>query len=312
MNNFIFNKLVLCGLVLSSLNFGTLAFAQQENKTIMELKSLPSRSLVKKDGGNTEVQTLPTKNGLNSSNLDANIDENPPISVRKLGKFSDKSEASAVSRDQRVGNLPGYAIRRDVNTLEAQDNVLKIAKDPKRYSALELGRGDIVLARIAQDLIGYEEAISPVRAVITAGRYKGAWLIGNATMDKKTKNILVKFTSFRSQDLESPIEATVHSISGELGLKGEFKSNYWNYFWAEVLASGVSGYSNALTERKKGIFGYSEIVPTPQSAAHQAVASAAEKTSDKFAERAREAPEFTVVSGPTEVNVFITKAPTEF
>lgn len=282
-----------------SIFFGSSAFAQQENTVVLKVKDAPARSIA---NPTSQAQTIgtPVQKQLEESRQPSSAKPPAPAATKKL---------VTVQLPPAAGNLPGFARRSDVNTLEVQQSPIHIAKDIKPYSSIVLGRGDIVSARITQDLIGYEGAESPVRAIITEGPYKDAWLIGNATLDKKTKNILIRFSTFRSQFSEVRLEGSVHSVSGALGLKGEFNSNHWNYFWAEMLASGVSGYANALTERRRSVLGYSEIVPNPGSAANQAVAEAAAKTSDRLAERARDAPEFTVVRGPTEVQVFITKGP---
>lgn len=208
------------------------------------------------------------------------------------------------------GNVQPRLRRR--GAFEASSNPVVLSKRPTPRKSLHFYKGDVFQARISQDVVGYEGAVSPVRAILTSGPLKGSFFIGNASLDKKTKAVLVRFDHIRTISNEVlPIEATVHSDSGKLGIDGEFNSNYWQLFWAGVLSSSVSGYSEAITQRNRNVFGQYEIQPNPENAGKQVAAAGADEAARKFSDRAESAPEYTVVRGPMNVQVFVIKTPNE-
>ena len=211
---------------------------------------------------------------------------------------------------RKQGNLPGYAVRSSTSNGSSSSQIL-LAKTKSPGKDLHLKIGDILQARINQDILGYEGSLSPVRAMITKGRHKGAYFVGNATLDPKTKHILVRFTHFRSKDdkTEATLEATVHSPTGRLGVIGRYNSNYWNFFWAEVLSRAVSGYASTSRQESKTAWGQNQIENTPDNAGKTALSQSAQASAERFKEESMKAPSYTVVSGPSEVQIFIIKPP---
>lgn len=208
---------------------------------------------------------------------------------------------------------PDYSIYKRTGYFEAQDDPVKVPQTKGKDKNINLYRGDIVYARINSDIVSYDGSLSPVRAVITEGNYKNSFLVGNSTLDLKSKTISIRFDSFRPAGSKEvhPIEAYVQSTNGKMGLVGEIDSSYWTYFWAELISSGVSGYANSSKETESSFFGSRQKV-SPDNAAKGAVADAAASTADLFREKSRSSPEIATAKGPHEIQVFIIKAPDDF
>lgn len=202
----------------------------------------------------------------------------------------------------------------NINSLRASTAGMSALEDPVirpkahvKSHAIQAVVGDIFNCRIYQDIIAYAGSVSPVRAEILEGAYKGYYFVGNATMDPKTKNVLVQFHTIRSPSADAivRITATVHSSTGELGLTGTVTSHYWQYFFASVLASAAEGYAEATVQRQQNLFGNYQNVPTTETAGKKGVAEGAAQTADVMAEKMKSAPEFTTVRGPINTMIFI-------
>lgn len=196
---------------------------------------------------------------------------------------------------------------------EAQDDPIKTPHTKGKDKKISLSRGDILYARINSDITSYEGSISPVRAVVTDGAFRNSFLIGNSTLDTKSKTISIRFDTLRpaGSDQIYPVEAYVQSRNGNMGLVGEIDSNYWTYFWAELISSGVSGYASSARETESSIFGTRSKV-TPENSGKAAVAEAAAATAEIFRERSKSSAEIAQAVGPHEVQVFIIKAPDDY
>lgn len=211
---------------------------------------------------------------------------------------------------KQKGNLPGYLVRRPGKSSGRESN-------PIRYPELKgLNRsgmkiGDIFECIISQDIVGYVGAISPIRAEVLSGPHKGSLFLGNATLDPQTKNILIQFSHIRNDKANKihELKATIHSVTGRLGLKGTHRSNYWQYFFATLLARGAEGYATALVDQKRNVFGDYQRVPSPDAAGKVALAEAASSTADILQEKMRTLPEYTTVQGPIKTKVFIMETP---
>ena len=178
----------------------------------------------------------------------------------------------------------------------------------KRAPELKVHSGEVLEAVVNQDLIGYENSNSPVKAIVRNGDLRGAILVGNLTLDMKTKNILATFTTLRLKDNEEfRIEGVLQDANGGLGIPGEHKSEYWNYFVAETVSRGVGGYADAETQRYRSFYDGYQVTPSLENAGKQGVAAGSKAAAERFAERAKSAPEYSVKRGPLFVRIFITK-----
>ncbi|MCC6817510.1 MAG: hypothetical protein IT245_01285 [Bacteroidia bacterium] len=230
-------------------------------------------------------------------------DEKEKVSWKAKGliRKTISSEASVYS-----GNLPsGSKNIEGVESSSEQSPVIR-PKDTVKSFSIPVNVGDIYDCRIYQDIIGYAGSVSPVRAEILSGPLSGYMFIGNATMDPKTKNVLIQFHKIRSKDGKSIVRttATVHSSSGSLGIEGTLSSHYWRYFFASVLSAAAAGYSQATVQRSQSLVGFQNN-PTTDTAAKVGAAEGFSQTADLMAENMKAAPEFTTVRGPITTKVFI-------
>lgn len=208
------------------------------------------------------------------------------------------------------GNLGSSLVRtKRENSSKSGEAIVYPSLGPLNRSGLEVG--DVLDCIIEQDIKAYSDSKSPVKATVIHGEHEGVDFIGNATMDPKTKNILVWFdlVQNRYENLRHKLSATVHSSSGELGLVGTHHSHYWRYFFASLMGRAAEGYAQASVQRSRNIFGGFEQVPTAENAGKMAIAEAASETADQATTKMKNTPEYTVVRGPIRVKIFVTKRP---
>lgn len=187
-----------------------------------------------------------------------------------------------------------------------QSLVIRPRSDLKS-SSIPLVVGDIFDCRISEDIIGYTGSLSPVRAEILEGPFKGYFFVGNATMDPKTKNVLIQFHKIRSHDGQKLANtvATLHDSSGALGVEGTYNSYYWRYFFASMLSAAARGYAEATVQRQRDFFGQFQNTPSQGSAVKVGAAEGFSQTADMMAENMKTAPEYVRVSGPIRTKIFI-------
>ena len=215
-------------------------------------------------------------------------------------------------KPRSIGNLPQKLIRGKISRPSlSTDNAIIFPKLAK-LNKTTFDVGDIFDCLITQDIKAYVGSISPIKAEVMSGPQKGLIFIGNATMDPKTKDIIIEFNTVRniSQNTKHSLKATLHSSSGELGLKGTFHSKYWQYFFATVLSRTAEGYAQASVERDRNIFGIYQEKPSPRNSGKSAVAEAAASTANLVSSRMKSLPEFVTKKGPIKTKVFITATPT--
>lgn len=220
------------------------------------------------------------------------------------------SRPAKILRPREQGNLPSFLLRNGESTSARESDPIKFP-EIRGVNRSGMKIGDIFECLISQDIVGYVGAISPIKAEILSGPHKGSIFLGNATLDPQTKNIFIQFSHIRDDKNNRihELKATVHSVTGQLGLKGTHHSNYWQYFFANLLARGAEGYANAVIDQRRNIFGTYQRVPSPDTAGKVAVAEAASGTADLLQEKMRTLPEYTTVEGPVETKIFIMETP---
>jgi hypothetical protein len=225
------------------------------------------------------------------------------LSHLKTSKKINKTLKNVLNNTQQ-GNLPDYAIRKD-GMVKAQSSII-LPQSKNTGEVLEsLHIGDILKCRIAQSFKAYENSQVPIRAVISAGQFKGGLLLGVASMDIKTKVVQINFTELRTKkDEVFTFLGGVFAKSGE-ELEGEYESHYWKYFWSEALLSATSGYAQSTIATSKNAFGGYEAQNSPENAAKIGMATGLSTTVKELSERAKSAPEFTKIEGPIFVEVMV-------
>jgi len=236
------------------------------------------------------------------------------VSWRRLASkpVNSSSKKHLVKRKRRVrrGNLPQFLVRN--GSYSGQKATETIAYPTlKRAKTSGLKIGEVIPCILRQDLKAYVGSVSPVRVEILEGPNKGGYFVGNATMDPKTKDIVVEFSHLQFSNGKSyALKATLHSSSGVLGLKGTFRSRYWQHFFATVLGRAAEGYARATVDQQSGFFGF-QPKPNLENAGKVAAAEGAAATAGEVQQKMKSLPEYVTKKGSTLIKVFILNEPTE-
>lgn len=218
----------------------------------------------------------------------------PPAKIKKTAKIQSLS-----------GNLDNSLLRSKM--IDDIKTPTQIPKNNNFNKDSNLLVGTVFKALIQNDIIAYVGSTSPIEAVILEGEYKGALLLGNATMDVQTKRVNIAFSQIRKRNsqVSYSVSGLVRDKSGDLGLDATHESFYWNYFFAEAALNTASGFANATTERTKNRDGNYEITPSIDSSAKQGVAIGLAKAGDRISDRLKSAPEYVTAKSPFVVQVVI-------
>ncbi|MFZ3229923.1 MAG: TrbI/VirB10 family protein [Pseudobdellovibrio sp.] len=261
------------------------------------------------------LQTLSfAQNNISEQVLDSVSDtnavhDNDHSSDEQVYDLSNKSKKSSkkTSHTRITGNLDRSLIRGTIN--DEFRTPMQIPKNADYLKDSKLLIGTKFKALINSNIKAYANSISPIEALVLEGEYKGATLLGNATMDPNTKRIGIEFSLLRKRTGSGAfsIAGVVRDKDGENGLDGNYESFYWNYFAAETLLNVASGMANATTERNQQSNGGYVVTPTVDSASKQGVATGFAKSADRIGDRVRSAPEYVTARGPFVVQVLILK-----
>ncbi len=177
----------------------------------------------------------------------------------------------------------------------------------------EIRSGDILNAIITQSIKASPSVPTPIRARVISKTLYNAFFLGSATLDRELKRILISFNKIRlpSSSITYEVKADVLSPSGQVGLEGEYNSNEGLYFAGELLSAGAAGYTDATINRQQTIFGNYVEEPSVESAAKKGAVSALSKSTERFAEKARAAPEYTEIEGGKIIQIIIESNPRE-
>ena len=208
-----------------------------------------------------------------------------------------------------VGNLPSYLLSRIRFNSEESPIILPTNKQGIRN--YDLNSGDVVNARIEESLIAFSDSKAPIRAVITSGKLKGSILLGEASLEKNSKRILVDFKKLRSINGTQlwSVQAAGLDQTGIYGIEGKLISGEEKYFAAEFLAAGAAGYADATIKRDQNALGNYVEEPGVNTVAKKALSGAFSRTADRFSEKLKSVPEYSVLEGPFEIRVLIIDQP---
>jgi hypothetical protein len=209
-------------------------------------------------------------------------------------------------------NLPGYYANVDRSEVEASEKVVYVPKaSPPKLDGLK--SGDVIWAVVEQELVASPSVPTPVRALAVSGRYKGGIFLGEATLDRELKRVLLNFTKLRLKDRDEVFHLKASGLSpkGSVGLEGDYSSQAGKFFVAELASAAAAGMVDAKINRTQTAQGGYVQEPSLSNAGKTAAVSALSKTTERMAEGARGAPEFTKVSGYQEIQVIVQEDPVE-
>lgn len=210
---------------------------------------------------------------------------------------------------QENGNLPSYLMNRKY--FQAEESPIVVPAQRQIILNVDLTTGEVVSATLKESLIAFSEAKAPIRAIITNGKLKGQILIGEATLERNSKRILVTFNKLNtiSNRQNWSMQGSALDGAGVLGLEGKLYSGEEKFFAVEFLSAAAAGYADATIKRSQNNQGNYVEEPGTDTFMKKALVAALSKTTDRFGEKLKTVPEYAVLKGPIEIQVLITEQP---
>jgi hypothetical protein len=147
---------------------------------------------------------------------------------------------------------------------------------------------------------------------VPRGPLKGAIFVGEATLDRELKRVLLGFSKIRTASGSVySLQAQALSTSGQVGLVGEHHSETGMFFLAEMASATAAGIADSTINRTQTAFGTFVQEPSLSTSAKQGAATALARTSDRLAEKVRSVPESTTTNPFQEIRSLIQDAPKE-
>ena len=218
--------------------------------------------------------------------------------------------SSAILKDS-TGNLPSYYSGIDRSSMHSSDKVVFV---PTNSSVKMSGvkSGDIFSAVIEQEIKASPNVPTPVVARVLNGALQGGLFVGEATLDKDLKRILISFNKVRSDRGQVySVRAQGLSQKGSIGLEGEYSSNSGKFFLAELGSATAAGMLDSTINRQQTVNGGYVQEPSLSNSTKAGAVNALSKTTERMAEAARQAPEYTYIEGYQKIQVIVQDDPTE-
>ncbi len=227
-----------------------------------------------------------------------------PIEIKK------KKEPEKFEAETLFTNLPSFYQGIDPTGIQASEKVVFVPKTSQAHLK-NLRPGDLYSAVIEQEITASPSVPTPIRAIVTGGPDRGAIFLGEATLDPELKRVLLRFSKLRLKDPNTvyDLKATGLSPEGSIGLEGEYHSQSGKFFLAELASAAVSGFVDSTIDRSQTALGTYVENPSLSDSAKAATVTALSKTTDRMAENARSAPEFTHIPGFQEIKILIEEDP---
>ena len=247
--------------------------------------------------------------------FDANVKEEKASVVKLKKKATSKEtlESSKQNRESDLGssNLPSYYQGINLDQVQVSDQVVYVAKT-NRAKLKGLKSGDMLRAVIEQEIKASSQVVTPIRAIVLSPLFKGAFLLGVASLDRELKRVLFSFSKIRLPESDEVylLKATGLSRTGSVGLEGEYQSQAGKFFVAELASATAAGLVDAGIQRQQTGFGGYIQEPSYANAVKQGAVSAMGRSTERMAEAYKHAPEFTEIQGFQEIQVLIQEDPT--
>ncbi|RYZ77685.1 MAG: hypothetical protein EOP05_00880 [Proteobacteria bacterium] len=170
--------------------------------------------------------------------------------------------------------------------------------------------GGAYRARIPMSLLAFNEARTPVLAqMMVAGTE--LVVLGEATLERNSKRIIINFKQIRRKDSDKIFEMNAVALAqdGTPGIEAEIHSGEAKFFLAEVLSAGAAGFVDASINRTTNAFGGTNDERSLDTQSKKAVSGALSKTTERFSDKVKTAPEYATADGPVEINVIVLGSP---
>ncbi|RYZ85770.1 MAG: hypothetical protein EOP06_15720 [Proteobacteria bacterium] len=118
---------------------------------------------------------------------------------------------------------------------------------------------------------------------------------------------MINFKQIRKKDSDKIFEMNAVALAhdGTPGIEAEIHSGEAKFFLAEVLSAGAAGFVDASINRTTNAFGGTNDERSLDTQSKKAVSGALSKTTERFAEKIKTAPEYATADGPVEINVLV-------
>ena len=209
------------------------------------------------------------------------------------------------------GNLPDYYAGVDRSQMKASDKVVYVpANSQIRLSSVK--PGDIFKAVIDQEIKASPSVPTPIRAMVVSDNLKGAYFIGEAVLDRELKRVLVQFNRVRLDSGQAyAVKAAGLSPRGSIGIEGEYHTQAGLFFMGELASATAAGILDSTINRNQTTLGTYVQEPSVANSAKTGAVTALSRSADRMAEGARQAPEYTDVTGYQQIQIIIQDDPIE-
>lgn len=209
-------------------------------------------------------------------------------------------------------NLPAYFQGVDRSEVEANEKVVFVPKSSTQRLK-GLASGDVVWVVVEQEIVASPSVPTPVRATAIGGPLKGSIFLGEATLDRELKRVCMSFTRLRLKDRDAvyALKASALSPRGSVCLDGDYVSQAGKFFVAELASAAAAGFVDSTVGRNQTALGTYVQEPTFANSGKTAAVTALSKTTERLAESARNAPEYTQLKGYQEIQLIIQDEPSE-
>ena len=165
-------------------------------------------------------------------------------------------------------------------------------------------------AYIPMSLLAFKGAKAPVvaRVKLDGEIYQ---ILGEASVEPNSKRVTIDFVKIRKNgsDIVYEMLGVAVATDGTYGIEGVVHSGEGKFFLAEVLSAAAAGFVDASVNRSTNALGNTQDERSLDTQSKKALSTAAMKTSERFAEKVKTAPEYVTVQGPLNVILLVTTAP---
>lgn len=235
----------------------------------------------------------------------------PSSSAKEKATQAKQNYQQSIREDNpQNSNLPYYYLSKSIPQEEPDLIVLLPEKTPGIFLD-KFKPGDLISASLKEGVLAISGDKVTVRAEVKSGELKGSILLGEANLESNSKRTLIEFKKLQIKPSGKvyQLKAEAMDQDGLIGIEGRLFSNEDKYFAAELLSAAASGYTDATIHRTINQNGNYQIEPSTDTFAKKALVSALGVSANRFSEKLKSAPEYSVIQGQTQIKVLITEQP---
>lgn len=154
----------------------------------------------------------------------------------------------------------------------------------------KLRPGMSLVVELTGSVVAFKDSKTPVVAKVLSRDFKGLVVLGEASLEKNSKKIEIKFDRLVDQK-----EKVVFEFSGYSLVEGEYHTNENKMFLGEFLSAAAAGFVDASIEREQNILGNYNEKPGLDTQGKKALGSALTKSAEKYAESEKNSQEYSLV-----------------